>query len=65
MSYLLPPVENWKQWFAVFRNLHPWRPAVSQIYRKEGIRCSRIEGGHPGTNAAMASMLGVRTMLPP
>ena len=51
MSYLLPPVESWKQWSAIFTNMDLWRPVVTQICRKEGITCSRVEGGHPGTNA--------------
>ncbi len=51
MTYFLPPVETWKDWSAIFSDTALWRPVVAEICSREGIACSNIEAGYPGTNA--------------
>ena len=51
MSYLLPPIDTWKQWGAIFTDVDLWTPVVSEICAREGIAYDSIEAGYPGTNA--------------
>ena len=51
MSYLLPPIDTWEQWAAVFTDVDLWKPVVSEICAREGITSYTIEAGYPGTNA--------------
>ncbi|MBN1933810.1 MAG: aminoglycoside phosphotransferase family protein [Anaerolineae bacterium] len=48
---LLPVIETWKQWGAIFTDVAQWTPAVREICRREGIAFGHIEAGYPGTNA--------------
>ncbi len=48
---LLPAIETWKQWGAMFTSVPHWTPAVQEICRRTGISARHIEAGYPGTNA--------------
>ena len=51
MSYLLPPIDTWKQWASSFNDVRLWRPVVDAICTREGIACQRIEAPESNTNA--------------
>jgi len=51
MSYLLPPVETWDDWSAIFNDAAVWKPVVDAICARERITYRRIEPGYPGTHA--------------
>ena len=51
MTYLLPAVDTWEQWSAIFTDLALWKPVVSEICLQEGIACGSVEAGYPGSNA--------------
>lgn len=51
MIYLLPPVETWSDWSAIFNDAAVWKPAVDAICAREKIVYQRIEPGFPGTHA--------------
>lgn len=51
MSYLLPPIDIWKQWGAIFTDVDLWTPVISEICAREGIAYDSIKAGYPGTNA--------------
>lgn len=48
---LLPVIETWKQWGAMFTDVAQWTPTVREVCRREGIGFEHIEAGYPGTNA--------------
>ena len=51
MSFLLPPIETWEQWAALFDDVRVWRPVVDAICEREGIVYHRIEAPASKTNA--------------
>ncbi len=51
MSYLLPPVEAWSNWSAIFNDAAVWKPVIDAICAQEGITYQGIEPGYPGTHA--------------
>ncbi len=48
---LLPVIQTWAEWGAVFTRVDVWTPAVQAICRREKLPCQQIEAGYPGTNA--------------
>ena len=51
MSYLLPPIDTWKQWASSFNDVRLWRPVVDTICAREGIAYDRVEAPESNTNA--------------
>lgn len=48
---LLPAIQTWQEWGAMFTDVAQWKAAVDEICRQHGIRYRRIQAGYPGTNA--------------
>ena len=51
MSYLLPPIDTWKQWASSYNDVRLWRPVVDAICAREGIAYDRIGAPESNTNA--------------
>ena len=51
MSWLLPPIDTWKQWASSFNDVRLWRPLVDAICAREGIAYREIEAPESSTNA--------------
>ena len=50
-SSLLPPIESWSDWSAVFKDASLWRPVIDAICECEGIRYRNLETPRSNTNA--------------
>ena len=51
LPYLLPPIESWSDWSAVFKDACLWRPVIDAICSSEGIGYRRFETPRSNTNA--------------
>ena len=51
MSFLLPPIESWSDWSAVFNDVRVWRPVIDSICQRAGTVYQRIETPRSNTNA--------------
>ena len=51
MPYVIPPIESWSDWTAVFDDLRVWRPVVDSICERAGVSYRGIETPRSNTNA--------------